>query len=187
MSKAFDTVFAAIDSGDVDLIDILLEQWACMTEDEKRLVKVLRAGTSDEQSGMVDLQFDSTTNDLADIPGLTANVAAGRSYHFEASIFTNTDAIGGQKFAIGGTATATDIIYQAVLHDTNEAGIVSSSRGLIMGAIVGGAAGASGYFVTIEGAITVATSGTLTVQFAQVNANGTSNILPHSHFIVSPM
>lgn len=130
----------------------------------------------------VSTQFDKTTDTtVANIPGLTVNVIAGRSYQFRAILHVTADAVGGYKLSIAGTATATNVIYQinAVRDDTNVFTINSRATNL---ATSTGASGGTTVWVEITGEITVNAAGTLTVQFAQVAANGTSSVLVGSTF-----
>lgn len=121
-------------------------------------------------------QFDKTDVTLANIPGLSETLIAGRTYAFEAELFIDADATGGSKYAVGGTCTASAIIYQIELLDnsTNVHTIVDRQTAL------GGNSGQAGTTVgkcKITGTITVNTGGTLTIQFAQNAANGTSSVL----------
>lgn len=145
-------------------------------------------------SFVLDTQFDKTTNTtLATVTGSTsgavtllANVTAGKWYTFQAKLFVDADAVGGGKYAIGGTATATSIIYNinAINNATNL--FVINSRQTSLGGSAG-QAGATALYVEINGTIKVNAAGTLTVQFAQNASNGTSSVLVGSSFIVRQM
>lgn len=127
-------------------------------------------------------QFDKTNDaTLADVPGLSVNVAAGKTYAFKAVLFVNEDAaVGGCKFAIGGTATATAIIAEIFQSSgVNHTRVTS----------LGGSAGHSGSAAECEfinGTITVNAAGTLTVQFAENTATAltTASMLVGSTFEV---
>jgi len=130
----------------------------------------------------------SKTNDstLANVTGLTANLAAGNSYNFRATLHLNADTVGGFKVGIAGTATASSITYQVLAH-----AITTGTQALANGRINALAssvslAGNDSYFVQIEGVIICNAAGTLTVQFAQSVATPatTSSVLVHSTFIV---
>lgn len=137
------------------------------------------------QSTVVSTQFDKTNTTLANVTGLTATLLAGKKYRFTAILHCDTAAAGGGKVAISGTATATAIIYQVNLNDTANA-VITGGRGTALGAAVGNhAAGATAMFIRVEGEITVNAAGTLTVQFAQNAASGTSSVLVGSTFVVS--
>lgn len=124
----------------------------------------------------VTTQFDATTTTLGTVTGLSATVAAGKSYYFKAKLFVTADVVGGQKYAIGGTATATAIIYEILTISNTANTIVISSKQTAMGGSAGQAGGTDD-FTTIEGTITVNAGGTLVIQFAQNAANGTSSVL----------
>lgn len=108
------------------------------------------------------------TNDaaLANVTGLTVNVGAGKTYHFEAWLPYTADAVGGHKYAIAGTATATDIRYHITsVADATNLNVITATQVALAGA--SGQAGSVGGDTRISGTITVNAGGTLTVQFAQ--------------------
>lgn len=132
----------------------------------------------------VTTQFDKTNTTLADVTGLSTSVIAGRTYNFVATLYVDADATGGYKFAIGGSATATSIVYNInALNNGSGAYTITSRQTALAGAA--GAATGTGLFVQITGTITVNAAGTLTVQFAQNAANGTSSVLVGSSFYVN--
>ena len=106
---------------------------------------------------------------LADITGLLVNVQAGRTYAFYAYIACQTTtAAAGFRAGIGGTCTATNIVYDGYCLDTN------TTKGQARAAALGGVVANSGTVTTVTGAIieiqgeiTVNAAGTLTVQIAQ--------------------
>jgi len=135
-------------------------------------------------SGMSDIfgskrvaaNVNSTSTTLANIAGLVVSLEAGKTYKFRAWLPYNADATGGHKYAIGGTTTATSILYQIKsMSDASGLAVISARKTAIGGAE--GQAGATAGETVIEGTITVANAGTLTVQFAQNAAGGTSTIL----------
>jgi len=138
------------------------------------------------QQSRVSTQFDKTSDvALANVTGLTANVAAGKIYRFEAKLYTTSNVAGGVKVAIGGTATATAIIYEGL---TTDAGLTTQSRSAALGTAVGAVTAVTAGYVVITGTITVNAAGTLTVQFAQNASNGTaSSVLVGSTFLITEM
>lgn len=132
----------------------------------------------------VSTQFDKTTNTtLADVTGLSVTVVAGRKYRFRATLFVDASAVGGQKYAISGTATATAIIYNInTISNTTNLLVITSRQTALAGS--SGQAGATSNFTEIAGLISVNAGGTLTVQFAQNASNGTSSVLVGSYFEV---
>jgi hypothetical protein len=129
-------------------------------------------------------QFDKTNTTLADVTGLSVTVAASTSYRFKAVLYVDTDAVGGHKYAIAGTATATNVIYQVnSINNGSNAFRINSRQTALGGAGVGEAVGTA-YYTEITGTIAVNAGGTLTVQFAQNAANGTSSVLVGSYFEV---
>jgi len=129
-------------------------------------------------------QYDAVTNTtLANVPGLTGTLTAGRTYSFKATLHLTLDATGGVKLAIGGTCTATAIIYQINMVNNSTNLNTINARQTALG---GASAQVSGTtdFAEITGTITVNAAGTLTAQMAQSAAVGTSSVLVGSTFII---
>ena len=120
-------------------------------------------------------QFDKTDTTLTNITGLSVNVTAGDTYQFCATLFTSQDGTGLGKVAIAGTATATAIIYARSERDDVPASSLGSAI-LVAGTAI---------TIVVVGTITVNAGGTLTVQYAQQVALGTSSVLSGSTFIVN--
>lgn len=119
-------------------------------------------------------QFDKTSDvALANITGLSVNVAAGKTYTFEAVLYTTSNVGGGVQAAIAGTATATSIIYEG--ETTAAAAIGAQTRAAALGTTVGGITTVTAARINIAGTITVNGAGTLTVQFAQNTSNGAAS------------
>lgn len=132
--------------------------------------------TARRRASRVSAQFDKTNTSLANITGLTADVAAAGTYGFRAVLIVNADATGGYKFAIAGTATATAIIARVTAQRDDTSSFTISARLTSLGSSTGIASGTA-LLVIIEGSIEVNAAGTLVPQFAQNAANGTSSIL----------
>lgn len=117
-------------------------------------------------SARVSSQFNVTSSAaLANVPGLSVNVVAGRTYSFNTFLYTSSNASGGVQFAIAGTATATSIIYNALTF--NAAVVSAQTRATALATSVGGVTNVVAAYTEINGTITVNAAGTLTVQFAQ--------------------
>lgn len=129
----------------------------------------------------VTTQYDNNTTTLGNVPGLSYNVAAGKRYRFEVDLYTTSDVAGGVKAAIGGTATATNIIYEGL---TTDAGTTTQSRATALGSAVGGVTAVTAAYIRLVGTIVVNSAGTLTVQFAENAATATSSVLIGSTFLV---
>lgn len=136
------------------------------------------------QQSRVSTQFDKTNETLANITGLTANVAAGKTYRFRAELYTTSDVAGGIQVAIAGTATATAIVYDGF---TIDAGLTTQGRGTALATAVAAVTGVTAAHVTITGTITVNAAGTLTVQSARNAATGTTSVLVGSTFVIYEM
>ena len=132
----------------------------------------------------VSTQFDKTADTaLANITGLSSDLTAGKTYYFEAELYTISNVGGGVKFSVAGTATATAIIYEAVVIDSNVN--AAQTRATALAGAVGGVTAVTVAYCKIVGTITVNAAGTLTVQFAQNASNGAaSSVLVGSIFKV---
>jgi hypothetical protein len=138
------------------------------------------------QQSRVSTQFDKTSSTaLANITGLTATVVAGKTYRFEATLYTTSNVGGGVQFAIAGTATATNIIYEGL---TTDAGLTTQGRGAALATSVGAVTAVTAAICKISGTISVNAAGTLTCQFAQNVSNGAaSSVLVGSTFVLTEM
>ena len=159
-----------------------LQQWA--NSSGTALAKIDATGIFQNGGATrVSTQFDKTNTTLANITGLTSTLIAGKTYQFEIRLHVTADTVGGLKVAIGGTCTATNIIYQIeAISNTSNALAISARQTALGGS--SGVAQDSSYFVRIEGVITVNAAGTLTAQFAQNASNGTSSVLVGSSMVV---
>ena len=123
----------------------------------------------------------STT--LTAIPGLSVNVLAGATYKFRAHLMGVSTTNGGLKCAINGTATATTVAYTG----THTNGTTTNAKSTTT--TLGNAVGASTTVVKdfyIDGAITVATAGTLAVYAAQnASHSDTTSIYVMSDFEIT--
>ena len=91
----------------------------------------------------------------------------------------------GMKAAIGGTATATSVIYTGNLES---GGTYTQTRATALASAVCAVTAVTAADCEITGAITVNAAGTLTVQFAQNASNGTaSSVLVGSYFFLEPI
>lgn len=125
---------------------------------------------------------------LVNVTGLTVNVAAGRTYSFEAELFVTDAAAGGVQAAIAGTATATAIQYTGWTVADNA--IKGKTNATALGTAVGSTltTETAGIVTRISGVITVNAAGTLTVQMAQNTSNATATTAKRgSKFIVHDM
>ncbi len=120
---------------------------------------------------------------LTNVTGLTATVAAGRFYKFEAYLYTTSNVAGGVKAAIAGTATATNVVIQGTTINNTA---TSSSRAAALGAAVGPLTAVTVATIHITGTIQVNAAGTLTVQFGQNVSNAAaSTVIIGSTFVVT--
>lgn len=146
------------------------------------------AGYISQLSGQLmtlDQDFNSISATLANVTGgglygsLTRNVQATKPYNFHACLFITADSTGGWKIALGGTATASAFISEVTYASSGFS--PTSNRVSAFGGTVS-QTGLTTYTVHIYGYISVNTAGTLTIQFAQSTANGTSTVKQGSYF-----
>jgi hypothetical protein len=144
---------------------------------------VIGSAGVDPTVAMTSATYSKTSDtSLANITGLTLNVKAAYTYSFTAKLYTTSGSSGGVKVAIGGTATATAIVYEGT---ATNSGTITQGRATSLGSAVAAVTNVTAAYVEISGTITVNASGTLTVQFAQNASNGTaSNVLANSSFTV---
>jgi hypothetical protein len=153
------------------------------------------AGVPTQVKVLSGTSFDKTNStDLDNIPFLDIEVEAGETYQFNASLFcvsADSPNNGGFKVAIAGSATATVYLVQFKYFQIYADPYVSptplfgkSGYQLSIGDAYafGGVIGTAGE-VQITGAITVATSGSLVLRFAQNVSNGAaSSVMVGSSF-----
>jgi hypothetical protein len=119
--------------------------------------------------------FSSSTTVLANVTGLSVNVTTGLTYYFDVYLACTDAGAGGVAAAIGGTAVATSFISDGWVHDANL--IKGQNRTTSMGVGPGSATAQLVPIIIMHGTITVTSSGTLTVQFAQFVGNATASVV----------
>jgi len=126
--------------------------------------------------------FNKTSDTaLANVPGLSVMLVAGRTYKFEAVLYCTSNAGGGVKFSMGGTATATAVIFEALTMQ----GSITQGRSTVLGSPVGGVTAVTQSLTVMRGTITVNAGGTLAVQFAQNASHASaSSVLAGSTLVV---
>jgi hypothetical protein len=93
-------------------------------------------------------------------------------------LHVTADATGGQKYALAGTATATNIIYDTLIGDIGGLSTPAAGRATALGTSLALAGNTrTDFIVTIRGTITVNAGGTILVQAAQNSASGTTTVL----------
>jgi len=122
-------------------------------------------------------QFDKTTTSPTVITGLSSNVASSTTYYFKAILFVNLDGTGGIRARMGGTSTAISDIYEVQMVCDSSGLNVISTRVTDWGVSNGNTAGCTAGKVVMEGTVVVNAGGTLTAQFSQKVASGTSSVL----------
>ena len=129
-----------------------------------------------------DVAVTSSTT-LANVAGLSFAVASGNTYSFDVYLTCTDAAAGGVKAAIAGTATATSIVYDGYVIESNA--IKGQANATALGTAVASSTttATSGIVIRIQGTITVNAGGTLTVQFAQNTSNGTASTVKRGSYM----
>lgn len=148
---------------------------------DRQLYARPEAGQANRLTGLrcrVSSSFSKTSDTtLANVTGLTRNVAAGEVYAFRAVLFTTSAATGGVKCALGGTATATSLIAEASVTDGSAVQTVGTTRVTALSSTFGDVTAVTAAKVIVEGQIVVNAAGTLTIQFAQNASDGTASVV----------
>lgn len=150
-----------------------------LTGNELEIVRVNSSGTAMEASGSyapqigrATAQFDATSNTtVTAVPGMTVNVVAGKTYDFVVMLFLADGAGGGNRFALGGTATVSS--YSQVGTYFFYGATIDTTTNTAFGTDTGRTAIAN--YVEVRGAFVCATSGTFLLKFAQNVSNATTN------------
>lgn len=124
---------------------------------------------------------------LQDDDHLFVTVVAGATYEFSLALFgTQVSAVPGLKLAMAGTATATSIKYEVIVHDDTSGLFAAYARSAALGTSVNAATlGANDFYAEIHGTIVVNAAGTLRLQFAQNTASANNTTLQqHSSMLV---
>lgn len=109
---------------------------------------------------------------LAAITGLSANLAAGKTYDYQMVLYMTAGATGGVQVDLGGgTATATSLIAEGQLNAGNTA--TNNTRVSTLTGVMCSAASATVYTCLINGTIVASGAGTFAPRFAQNTSNGT--------------
>lgn len=142
----------------------------------------------DVQRKVVTTQFDKTNTTLADVTDLSVTIEAGKTYLIDAEVFVAQNTTGASKIALGGTATATNVravVSSAAYQGYNEIQVNAFASAVEASATSPGSPPyASTYVFHVRGTITANAGGTLTVQFAQRSATGTSSVAVGSSLVV---
>lgn len=121
-------------------------------------------------------QFDKTSSTtLSAITGLSANVLAGVTYVFELNVFTTSNVAGGIKVAIGGSSTATSIIYEGALFSGGVSTAPGTARASSMSTAVCDLTAVTAGRCEVVGTMVVNAAGTLEPFFAQNASNGSAS------------
>lgn len=118
---------------------------------------------------------------LANVTGLALTLAGTSTYVLEAVLFVDATAIGGHKYSLDGTVTASSIKYQ-VNSISNASNLYTINTRLTALAGTIGQTGATEVYTEIKGTILTNAAGTINCQFAQQVASGTSSVLSQSSF-----
>lgn len=118
----------------------------------------------------------NTTATLTDIPGLTWNVEAGKTYTFDVKLSVSYTAAQGFKVGTGGTATATSFrgSLTAIGTDGTVPAVGTTATFGAQVASSGGAGASTQSMIDLNGTIVVNAGGTFTIQGAQASSGGSN-------------
>lgn len=128
--------------------------------------------------------FAKSDTTYATITGFSVDVRAGRTYTVKCYVTMSLNTTGGGKFRFSGTATMTDFgaLYQIYNPATNA--VISIGGATFAGDINEGiTSGIGAAHMTIFGSFVVNAAGTITFQFAQNSASGTSTVNKNATFM----
>lgn len=147
-------------------------------------VRAMNGFCKDSGKKVTTAQYDKSNTTLGNITGLTVNIKNGKTYIFKATLHVTLAAASGGKYAIGGTATVSNLI--AYLESVKLATSLHTltSRLTALGGSAGEASGTTDATIQIWGSCVASADGTLTVQFALNTGTTTSSVLIGSSFIV---
>jgi len=116
-----------------------------------------------------------TSNALAPLSALSANVVSGQAYNFSIQLFVNDSAGGGIQIALdGGTATVSNLRASYFAFDNAPGVIMKHVTALNTIASADQLSGAA--IIQIEGYFVATSTGTFIPRIAQVTATGTLTI-----------
>ncbi len=131
----------------------------------------------------------SKTSDatLADVTGLSVTLQAGKVYHITAGLSETQAATGGQKYGLGGTATAVWTQIPVNINCLTAASSPQVSGGTLTAigstTVTEVGTGCLAAQVRFDGLVNVTGAGTLTIQFAQNTSDVTASTLAARGFI----
>ena len=137
------------------------------------------------QTSVVASDFSVTSSTtLVNVSGLTANMTTGRTYRFEAMLYTTANGLGGIRATINGTVGVTTLVYDGVLY--NSTAIAQARKTATLGQVLGASTTASAGTILIRGTIKASSNGTFNIQFAQnVSDAGASTVVAGSYLEVT--
>lgn len=132
--------------------------------------------------------FVKDNTSMANVPGLSFQVEAGKTYSFTARLYFDANATGGHKWTLNTNGTASSaIIHIRSLCDSTGAYVITS-RVTSFGSTAGQAGCTAGY-TEITATATFSAAGLVWVSFAQNTASGQSFVKRGSSFhrrVVAP-
>lgn len=145
-------------------------------------------------SGHVASDFNvSSSTTLVNVTGLSVTLASSTVYQIRIVATQTVDATGGAKFAIGGTVTLTNGTLNYLTINGSIPAVTAESRSTgafsIPTASINsyGSASNTQFTTYVDGVLEVNAGGTLTFQFAQSAASGTSTVLRDSFIVAVPI
>jgi hypothetical protein len=120
---------------------------------------------------------------LTDITGLKGSIGdSGDKYRVRAKLFTTSNASGGVKASLGGTASVVSLLsyYTGTIQYGTSTAYTNATT---LGTALVGTTAVTDAIITIEGVLTSNSFGTITVQFAQNASFGTASVVKAGSYL----
>ena len=158
-----------------------------VTGTETKTIGIVQNYTAQQNFGAATYSLDSrvasdfsktSSTAVTAITGLTATLGAGLTYKFEIDGYMTCAAAGGVQMDLnGGSATATNIICEAILYDNSAVKSTTRTGALATSLFSTTTTGTTDIYAKVTGTITVNAGGTFIPRFAQNTSNGTASVV----------
>lgn len=123
----------------------------------------------------------SSDTTLANVTGLSLTLVTGQAYSIEGLLRIDQDTTGLAKYALSGTATMTSVAVDFLPQSMSSSIAITGVRITALNSSTGTISGQASLAIIVRGIVVVNAGGTLTIQFAQNSANGSSTVLAGSY------
>ncbi len=142
------------------------------------------------QQSRVASDFSSSSTTVANITGITASLAAGKTYKIEADLYITSDLTSGFKLQYNYTGSTTSVVSDMVIYtlSTGSGGLYQTNRITSFASSLTANTNNSGIapqLVHLSGTVTANAAGTLTLQFGIGGGVNTSTVLRGSTMTIT--